>query len=169
MKGLDTSKMMNQYTGTIPPQLMKKNAVVSTESIEHKNDVDNGSSDMRYLTMSRPSIQAKVDISDEGRDRRSSSTSSRRNPSRKAFKSDEQTTTVPTDINTSTLIRTKSLMPPSKSDISKLLDKKRRTDPIGLMRAQSTNSLGAFLADDLRANGFDPACVSFGASSSSNT
>lgn len=170
MKGLDTSKMMNQYTGTIPPQLMKKSTTVSIESTEQKKDTDN-SSDMRYLTMNRPSIPTKVDVTEDGRDRRSSSTSGRRNPSRKAFISDEQTTIVPTEQSTTnaptqaTLIRTKSLMPPSKSDISKLLDKKRRSDPIGLMKAQSTNSLETFLADDLRASGFDPSCVSFGAPS----
>ena len=54
------------------------------------------------------------------------------------------------------------LKTPSKVDISKLLDKKRRTDPVGLIKAQSKGTLGEFLADDLRAAGFNPNAISFG-------
>lgn len=162
IKSLDTSKILNQYTGAVQPQLNNKCRLMA-DSTEKEIDINNSSSNIRFPTMSRPSISAKVKVTDDSAPElnNANSTSSRRNPTRKLFKSDtvEQ---MPTEVIVPTLLRTKSLMPASKSDISKLLDKKRRTDPIGLMKAQSTHSLGTFLADDLRASGFDPASVSFG-------
>ena len=56
-----------------------------------------------------------------------------------------------------------SLLHP-KARISVIIDRKKREDPMGLLKAQREGTLSQFLAADLRAMGINPDSVSFGSS-----